>query len=153
MIMCFTVLMRESLRFLLFEWLSSFSFLVFAIYGNICFCLNTLVVLSEPHILLDIGNLCHSDVWCRLCCLLRIYMSTVILNFCTALLAPCASKLVYHFYSHFCLVLAFVHCAFLQLLHLASGLWFSVFSLFSFSLACMCFLPLKLFFYISVKLI
>ena len=88
----------------------------------------------DLHTLLDRGNLCHSDVWYILCFLLRVFVSTVTWDFCTALLVPCTSKLVFcHFYSHFCLVLAFVHCAFFAVV---------IFCFFSVFLTCPFFLQL-----------
>ena len=71
-----------------------FPFLVFAIYGNIFLLKYSGYFVWDLHTLLDRGNLCHSDVWYILCCLLRVFVSTVTWDFCTALLVPCTSKLV-----------------------------------------------------------
>ena len=112
-----------------------FPFIVFAIYGNILLLKYSGYFVWDIHTLLDRGNLCHSDEWYILCCLLRVFASTVTWDFCTALLVPCNSKLVCHFYSHFCLVLVIVHCAFFVVV---------IFCLFSMFLACPPFLQLVL---------
>ena len=66
----------------------------YAIYGNIFLLKYSGYFVWDLHTLLDRGNLCHSDVWYILCCLLRVFVSTVTWDFCTALLVPCTSKLV-----------------------------------------------------------
>ena len=63
-----------------------FPFLVFAIYGNIFLLKYSGYFVWDLHTLLDRGNLCHSDVWYILCCLLRVFVSTVTWDFCAALL-------------------------------------------------------------------
>ena len=71
-----------------------FPFLVFAIYGNIFLLKYSGYFVWDLHTLLDRGNLCHSDVWYILCCLLRVFVLSVTWDFCTALLVPCTSKSV-----------------------------------------------------------
>ena len=114
-----------------FEWLPCFSFfLVLVIYGNVFLLKYSGYFVWDLRILLDRGNLCCSDVWYVLCCLLRVFVSTVTWDFCTSLLIPCTSKLVC---LPFCVVLAFVHCAFFAVV---------IFCLFSVFLACAPFLQL-----------
>ena len=82
---------------LLFQNLSDclvFPFSNFAIYGNIFLLKYSGYFAWGLHTLLDGGNLCHSDVWYILCCLLRGFVSTVTWDFCTALQVPCTGKLV-----------------------------------------------------------
>ena len=155
---CCTVLMRESLRFLLFGlyfriWMIAqfFLLLVFSIYRNIFLLKYSGYIVWDLHTLLDRGNLCHSNVWYILCCLLRVcsdvwyilclfvvFVSTVTWDFCTALLVACTSKLVclpilqpFLFGFGICILCHFCSCYILPL--------FSVFSLSSFSSACVWF--------------
>ena len=112
-----------------------FPFLVFAIYGNIFLLKYSGYFVWDLHTLLDRGNLCHSDVWYILRCLLRVFLSTVIWDFCTALLIPCTSKLVclpflQPFLCGFGICTLCLFCSY-YILPL-----FSVFSLPSFSSAC-----------------
>ena len=71
-----------------------FPFLVFAIYGNIFLLKYSGYFVWDLHTLLDKGNLCNSDVWHILCCLLKVFLLTVTWDFCTALLVSCTSKSV-----------------------------------------------------------
>ena len=71
---------------LLFQNLSDclvFPFSNFAIYGNIFLLKYSGYFAWDLHTLLDGGNLCHSDVWYILCCLLRVFVSTVTWDFRT----------------------------------------------------------------------
>ena len=131
---------------LLFQNLNDY--LVFAIYGNIFLRKYSGYFVCDLHTLLGRGNLCHSDAWYILCCLLRVFVSSVTWNFCTALLIPCTSKLVcLQFLQQFlfgfgiCTLCLFCSCYILPL--------FSVFSLSSFSSACVSFLASRYLFVFS----
>ena len=77
----------------------------------------------------------------------EIFVSTVIWDFVQHFWhLLLVSQFVCHCYSHFCLVLAFVHCHFCSCYILPL---FSVFSLSSFPLACMWFEPQRPFFVFS----
>ena len=88
-----------------FEWLPRFSFLVFAIHGHFFSFKYSSSFVWDSHTLLDRGNLCHSDILYRLCCLLRflcpLLFGIFVQHFWHLVLA---SQFVCHFYSHFFLV-------------------------------------------------
>ena len=57
-----------------------FPFIVFAIYGNILLLKYSGYFVWDIHTLLDRGNLCHSDEWYILCCLLRVFACGVFID-------------------------------------------------------------------------
>ena len=99
------------------------------------------------HTLLDRCNLCHTNVSYRLICLLS-FLSIVIQEFLYSASGTLCEFTI--FQSHFCLVLAFLHCAFFAVVIILTI--FNVFNLFSSFLACVCFQPQILILYL-VKLI
>ena len=128
-----------------FECFPSFSFLVFAMYGNIFLFKYSGYFVWDLHTLLDRGNLYHSDVLYRLCCLLRVLCLLLFGMFVQHSWHLVLFSEFTIFYSHFCLVLAFVRCPFFCSYYILP--LFSVFNLSSFPLACMCFQPQILFLY------
>ena len=80
---------------------------------EISFCLNILVILLETDTLIDRSNLCHSRSIIQILLIAEIFVSPVIWDFVQHFWRlVLVSQFVCHFHSHFCLVLAFVNCAF-----------------------------------------